>query len=151
MNSLEDKVDKQGAKWERIQKEEVELQNARLTKLEQYNLDLDKWKTCCVDKMTRWKEEVDIKNKEQRELDDQIRALVQKRNESNLAKLAEKVNVIVQTTSTNEEIGKFVEFRISEREHMKTCNLKRDNTHIIVSPLKKSRQTEGNSGLMPIE
>ena len=101
--------------------------------------------------MTRWKEEVEIKNKEKSEVDDQIRAILQKRNEKDLAKLAEKVNEIVQTTSTNEDIAKFVEFSISEREHMRSCNLKRDNTHIIVSPPKQSRQTEGYPGLMPFE
>ena len=39
VNSLEDKVQAQQAKWDKIQKEEVELQNQRLTTLEQYNID----------------------------------------------------------------------------------------------------------------
>ena len=48
-----------------------------------------------------------------------------------------------------------VNMLLCEREHNKVSennktnpNLKRDNTHVIVSPLKKSRQTEENSGLM---
>jgi hypothetical protein len=101
--------------------------------------------------MTKLKEEVDIKNAEQRSLDDQIRALVQQKNESNLAVLDSRVNKLETTTCTHVQIGKFVDLRISQREHIKACNLKRDNTHIIVSPLKKSRQTGENSGLMLTE
>ena len=71
-------------------------------------------------------------------------------NEKELADLIETVNEIMQNTSTNQEIENFVEARISEREYM-NVNLKRDNTHIIVSPPKKTRQTEGYPGLMPFE
>ena len=67
----------------------------------------------------------------------------------------EKVTDLQENTCTYAQTELLVEMLQSKREHTKLCennqtkpNLKRDTTHVIVSPLKKSRQTEEDSGLM---
>ena len=153
VNSLEDKVQAQQEKWEKIQKEEVEVQNQRLTTLEKYNIDLEKYKISCEEERIKLKEEVDINAEEQRSLDEQIRALVQQKNVKAQVAMGARVTELENNTSTHAQTGRLVEMLMSQREHIKACenNLKRDNTHVIVSPLKKSRQTEENSGLMQTE
>ena len=72
--------------------------------------------------------------------------------------MKEKVNVLKKNMCTEEDTVVLVKMLQRERENTKFCennqtnpNLKRDNTHVIVSPLKKSRQTEEDSGLMQTE
>ena len=74
------------------------------------------------------------------------------------AVIDEKVTELEKNTCTYAETELLVEILQSKREHTKFCennqtnpNLKRDTTHVIVSPLKKSRQTEEDSGLMQTE
>ena len=61
VNSLEDKVLVKQENWVREQEEVVAVQNQRLTTLEKYNIELEKYKTSCEEKRIKWMKESDIK------------------------------------------------------------------------------------------
>ena len=69
-----------------------------------------------------------------------------------------KMATLQENTYTKEQIVLVVDMLQSKKEQSKlgennktNPNLKRDTTHAIVSPLKKPRQTEEDSGLMQTE
>ena len=152
MNCLEDKVQAKKDKWENTQKEIVELQNQRLTTLEKYNIELKKDEEKREKRMKKRIDDDVIKAKKYREREERIAAFLKEGNEFQEA-IEARVSDLDFTKCSEEDTIDIVHRVLRDKEYKKACDntLKRDNTHIIVSPLKKPRQTEENSGLMLTE
>ena len=152
VNTLENKVLKKQENWVKIQEEVVAVQDQRLTSLEQYNIDLKKYEDKKERKMNKRIEDDKIKAQKYREREENIAAFLKEGNEFQAA-IDEKV-ADLEMNKCNEEDTIYIVKKILTKfceNNQANQNLKRDNTHVIVSPLKKSRQTEENSGLMLTE
>ena len=93
----------------------------------------------CEDKRIEREKEMEKEKEEKRVIDEQNRLY----NEKRLKKLEEKSKRIVSL------LDEVIEAHIVHGEGSKGGHLKRDNTHNIVSPPKKQRQTEVYPALMP--
>ena len=158
VNSLEDKVLEKQENWVREQEEVLVVQDLRLTTLEKYNIDLEKYKISCEEKRIKWIEETEETAERHRKREERIRAILTEDINEYQVVMDKKMTKLEGNTYTREQTRLVVEMLQSKREHNKVGennqtnpNLKRDSTHVIVSQLKKSRQTKEDSGLMQTE
>ena len=97
---------------------------------------------------------VDTENKAEShcQMEKEIREILMAQNKKYQVDMDMKMATLQESTYTKEQIVLVVDMIRKFGENNQTNpNLKRDTTHDIVSPLKKSRQTEEDSGLMQTE
>ena len=108
--------------------------------------------------MNKWKVDIEKKAESNRQMDKVIREILMKQNKTYQVEMDMKMATLQKNTYTKEEIVVVVNMLQSKKDQSKlgennqtNPNLKIDTTYAIVSPLKKPRQTEEDSGLMQTE
>ena len=92
-------------------------------------------------------------------MEKEISEMRMKQNQKHQVQMEQKTTELQEMTYNKTEIAMLVNMTEvktyqrpeEEKPGRTTPNLKRDTTHAIVSPLKKPRQTEEDSGLMQTE